>query len=141
MEGRLYRTLSRFGPPPSSLTLPQGGAGNTTCTVTSQVGFNSAVDLSCSGQPAGVSCSFAPDPVTPPADGSAASALTVSVSGAATPGTFNFGVLGAGGALNHSAPLSLTVQAVCQPPGGSCTVTSQCCSGTCKGKAGAKTCR
>ncbi len=30
---------------------------------------------------------------------------------------------------------------LCQPSGSSCTTNSQCCSGTCKGKTGSKTCR
>ncbi|MFP5285704.1 MAG: hypothetical protein ACLGI9_08200 [Thermoanaerobaculia bacterium] len=79
---------------PSSLTLPQGGSGASTCTVASQVGFNGSVDLSCVGQPAGVTCGFAPDPVTPPADGTAASTLTLNVSGSQAGGTFNFQVRG-----------------------------------------------
>jgi hypothetical protein len=127
---------------PSSLTVPQGGSGASTCTVTSTGGFNSAVSLSCIGQPAGVSCSFAPNPVTPPADGTAASALTLTVSGSAATGTSSFQVQGVSGSLIRGTNLSLTVAAVCVPSGGSCTTTSECCPGTtCKGKPGRKTCR
>src|SRR6185295_7177211 len=39
---------------PSSLAAPQGGSAGSTCTVTSTNSFNSAVTLSCIGQPAGV---------------------------------------------------------------------------------------
>ncbi|HEX5718783.1 MAG TPA: endopeptidase [Thermoanaerobaculia bacterium] len=126
---------------PSSLTLPQGGSGASTCTVGSQAGFNSAVNLSCVGQPAGVTCGFAPNPATPPANGTTPSALTLNVSGSQAAGTFNFQVRGTSGALTHDSPFSLTVQAVCAPKGASCTVNSQCCSNKCSGKTGAKTCK
>jgi hypothetical protein len=126
---------------PSSLTVTQGGAGASACTVTSLAGFNGAVSLSCIGQPAGVTCGFATNPVTPPANGSAGSALTVSVSGATAAGTYNFQVQGTDGSLIHGTSLALTVPASCVPVGGSCTISSQCCSNNCKGKAGAKTCK
>ena len=126
---------------PSSLTIPQGGTGTSTCTVGSQVGFNGAVDLSCSGQPGGVSCSFAPDPVTPPADGSAPSVLTLNVSGSQAGGTYNFQVRGNSGAITHDSPFSLTVQPLCAPVGSSCSANSQCCSNRCQIKRGVGTCR
>lgn len=94
---------------PSGLSAAQGGSANSTCTVTSQNGFNAAVTLSCTGLPAGASCAFAPAAPTPPANGSAASTLTVSVSGATTPGTTAFQVQGVSGALSHNAAMSLTV--------------------------------
>jgi hypothetical protein len=94
---------------PSSLSVAQGASGNTTCTVSSQNGFASAVDLSCNGLPSGASCSFNPDPVTPPANGSAASTLTVAVGGAAPTGTFPIQVQGVGGALTRTASVTLTV--------------------------------
>ena len=125
---------------PSSLTIPQGGSGTSTCTVGSLVGFNSAVDLSCVGQPVGVTCGFSPDPVTPPANGAAASTLTLNVSGTQPGGTFNFQVRGTSGALTHDSPFSLTVPG-CFPKGASCTLDSQCCSNKCTGKSGAKTCK
>src|SRR6185295_3766065 len=125
---------------PSSLTVPQGGSGGSTCTVTSTNSFNSAVSLSCIGQPAGVSCGFAPNPVTPPTNGSTTSALTVSVSGATAAGTYNFQVQGTSGSLIHGANMTLDVTAVCLPSGASCTANSQCCSNKCTGKPDNKTC-
>jgi hypothetical protein len=98
---------------PSSLTVIQGGSGNSTCTVTSTNGFNSAVTLSCTGAPSGVGCGFVPNPVTPPAGGSTNSALTVSVAGTTTPGTYNFNVQGVGGSLTRTTGITLTVS----PPG------------------------
>jgi hypothetical protein len=126
---------------PSSLTAVQGGSGASTCTVTSTGGFNSPVDLSCIGQPAGVTCSFVPATVTPPADASAASALTVNVSLSAATGTSSFQVQGVSGSMIRGSNMSLTVTAICQPLGTSCTANGQCCSQSCKGKPGLKTCK
>jgi hypothetical protein len=125
---------------PSSLSAPQGGSDTSTCTVTSLNGFNSAVTLSCIGQPAGVSCGFVPNPVTPPSNGNTSSALTVNVGGATATGTYNFQVQGTSGATIHGANITLTVTGVCAPPGASCTLDSECCSNKCKGKPGAKRC-
>jgi trimeric autotransporter adhesin len=124
---------------PSSLSVPQGGSGGSTCTVTSINSFNSPVTLSCIGQPAGVSCGFVPNPVTPPSNGSTNSALTVNVGGAVATGTYNFQVQGTSGAT-HGTNITLTVTGVCAPPGASCTLDSECCSNKCKGKPGAKRC-
>ena len=128
---------------PSSLSAAQGGSAGSTCTVTSTNSYSSAVGLSCTGQPAGVSCSFAPSSVTPPANGSAGSALTVNVAGTTTAGTYNFQVQGTDGGLTHNTNLSLTVTAVgCTllPTGATCTANSQCCSNSCRGGK-TKTCR
>ena len=62
-----------------TLTVVQGQSTTTNLTVTPENGFNSVVSFSCSGLPAGTSCSFSPPTVTP--TGAAAStALTVSAS-------------------------------------------------------------
>src|SRR6185295_16853018 len=96
---------------PSSLTAAQGGSAASTCTITSQNGFNSAVSLSCSGLPSGATCSFSPASVTPPANGSANSSLTVNVAGTTPTGTTSFSVNGVSGSLSHNAAMSLTVTA------------------------------
>ncbi len=93
---------------PSSLTIQQGSSGNSTCTVTSSGGFASAVSLSCANLAAGASCSFNPGSVTPPANGSVNSTLTVSTGTAGT-GTSSFQVVGTSGATTRSASMSLTV--------------------------------
>ncbi|HEX4961262.1 MAG TPA: hypothetical protein VF173_10525 [Thermoanaerobaculia bacterium] len=94
---------------PASLTAAAGGNATSTCTVTSQNGFNSAVALSCTGLPSGASCAFSPASVTPPSGGSATSTLTVTVASGATAGTTSFQVNGTSGALSHNAALSLTI--------------------------------
>ncbi len=96
---------------PSSLTINQGSSGTSTTTVSSVNGFSSAVTLSCTGAPAGVSCGFSTNPVTPPGGGSASSTLTVTVAGSTATGTYNMTVQGVSGSLTHSTPLTLTVPA------------------------------
>ncbi|MET0556605.1 MAG: PepSY domain-containing protein, partial [Vicinamibacteria bacterium] len=99
---------------PASLTIQQGNSANTTCTVTSSGGFASAVALSCANLAAGASCSFSPASVTPPANGSVSSTLTVGA-GTAAAGTTTFQAAGTSGALTRSANVGLTVTAAPVP--------------------------
>ncbi len=94
---------------PSSVSVQQGASANTTITVTSTNSFNSAVSLSASGLPSGVTASFSPSSVTPPANGSATSTLTFTASATASTGTFSVTVTGTSGSTSHSATVSLTV--------------------------------
>ncbi|HEX4066628.1 MAG TPA: Ig-like domain repeat protein [Acidobacteriaceae bacterium] len=70
---------------PSSLTLTPGQFGTVQLTVTSQNGFSEQVNLSCSGLPTASTCNFNPVVATPPANGTANSAMqltTAATSGA-----------------------------------------------------------
>src|SRR6202044_3701451 len=71
---------------PASVTVTQGASGTSTITITSTGGFNSATTLSASGLPTGVTAAFSTNPVTPPANGSATSTLTLTASSSATVG-------------------------------------------------------
>ncbi|HYM77427.1 MAG TPA: chitobiase/beta-hexosaminidase C-terminal domain-containing protein [Candidatus Dormibacteraeota bacterium] len=71
-----------------SLSISAGQSGNLTASVTPQNGFNSTVSFSCSGLPAGASCSFSPTTVTP-SGGVASTTLTVSASAAARTSRLN----------------------------------------------------
>jgi hypothetical protein len=62
---------------PSSLTLTPGQFGTVNLTVTSQNGFSDLVNLSCSGLPGAVTCTFNPVVIAPPANGSGSSALQI----------------------------------------------------------------
>jgi len=62
----------------TSSTVNVGSATNINVSVSSIGGFNSAVTLSCSGLPVGVTCSFSPDSITP-GTSSVTSVLMVSV--------------------------------------------------------------
>jgi hypothetical protein len=96
---------------PTSVSVPRSGSGSTTATVTSINGFGSAVTLSASGLPSGVTATFGTNPVTPPANGSANSTLNLSASASATTGTFTVTVTGTSGGTSRSATFSLTVPA------------------------------
>ena len=65
---------------PSSMTISAGQNATFTVTVGGLNGFNSAVNLSCSGQPINSTCSFSPASVTPASGGTATSMLTISTS-------------------------------------------------------------
>lgn len=93
---------------PSFLIAAPGGSASSTTTVLSLAGFNTPVDLSCTGLPAGASCAFTPSTVTPPADDLITSDLTVNV-GAVPEGTYPFTIDGAGGGLSHTFAMSLFV--------------------------------
>jgi hypothetical protein len=82
-------------------------------------GFSSAVSLSATGQPSGVTASFSPTSVTPPANGSATSTLTFSASSGAAVGTYTVTTTGTSGSTIHSATITLTVTST----GGALTAT------------------
>src|ERR1019366_2766209 len=62
---------------PKTLTVLLGSSGTSTITITSQNGFSSATTLSATGLPSGVTAAFSTNPVTPPANGTATSTLTL----------------------------------------------------------------
>jgi uncharacterized protein (TIGR03118 family) len=65
---------------PQTLTITAGNPANFNVTLGGLNGFNSTVNLSCSGQPVGTSCNFAPAMVSPASGGTATSMLTISTS-------------------------------------------------------------
>ena len=94
---------------PTSTTITQGTAGNVTITTTVAGGFNSAVALSASGQPTGVTVAFNPTSIAAPGSGS--STMTITVAASAATGTSTITVTGTGGSKTHTATVSLTVTA------------------------------
>jgi hypothetical protein len=66
----------------SALTVAPGSSGNLTVTVTPKNGFKQAVGFTCSGLPAGGSCTFNPQTLTPAASAVSAT-LTVQLPAAA----------------------------------------------------------
>ena len=99
---------------PASQTVTQGGSTSYTATVTSTNGFASATTLAVGGLPSGAGASFAPNPVTPPANGSVSSTLSVTTAASTPAGTYTLTITGTSGALSHSTTVSLVVQ----PAGG-----------------------
>ncbi len=60
---------------PTFATIKAGQSFPVNVTVTSENSFNSAVTLSCTGNPGDSSCAASPNPVTPPANGTATSTI------------------------------------------------------------------
>jgi len=94
---------------PQTLTIALGSSGNDTISVASLNAFNSAVNLSVSGLPAGASSSFSTNPVTPAANGSAGSVLTINVPATSNLGAWTVTVSGSSGGVSHSATFTLSV--------------------------------
>src|SRR6185437_9272806 len=86
---------------PASATIGTHGTTAATVTVTSVDGFSSAVTLGCSSLPGDSTCAFSQDPVTPAANGSVTSTLTITtgvgVVGGAMPAPLSNGPNGPGG--------------------------------------------
>jgi len=76
----------------STLVIKGGQSGSLSVTLTPLNGFNSVVSFSCSGLPAGVSCSFSPSTVTP-GPGPITATVTVNTSPTAAVSSFGKGWL------------------------------------------------
>ncbi|HVR07229.1 MAG TPA: Ig-like domain-containing protein [Thermoanaerobaculia bacterium] len=92
---------------PTSTSIAQGGSGNVTISTTASGTFNSAIALSASGQPTGVTVAFNPTSIAAPGTGSSTMTITVAASTAA--GTYPITVTGTGGSTTHTATVTLTV--------------------------------
>jgi uncharacterized membrane protein len=97
---------------PNSLTVIQGNNGTSTITTTAVNSFNSAIQLSTSTLPNGVTVGFGTNPVAAPGTGT--SLLTFTVASNATPGTYPITVTGSEtptGTITNSTTVTLTVTA------------------------------
>ncbi len=96
----------------SGVTVLLGSSATTSFTVNSTNSFSDAVNLSCPSAPAGVTCSFDTNPVTPAADGSVTVNLTIAAASSALPQLVNLAVQGTSGSLKQSATIPVTVTGV-----------------------------
>jgi len=103
-----------LGASPDVVGICAGSNAQYTVNVGASGGFVNAVTLSASGQPAGTTATFAPNPVTPPG----ASTLTIGNTGGAAGGSYVVTVSGsASGSPGHSVDVTLDVAAgVAGPP-------------------------
>jgi uncharacterized membrane protein len=101
------------GASPASLSVTQGSSGSTTISTSTIGGFNSAVSLSASGLPAGVTASFSPGSIAAPGSGN--STLTFTASSTATTGTSNITVTASGGGVTHTSTVALTISPAAAP--------------------------
>lgn len=90
---------------PSSLSIAQGSEGSTTIASTVTGGFDSAVALTATGQPSGVTITFNPTSIT----GSGTSSMSISVASTVTAGTYTITVKGTSGSTVETTTVSLTV--------------------------------
>ena len=91
----------------SATTIMQGTTATSSVTVSAFNGFNSAVALTISGLPAGVTASFSPASVT----GSAGSTLTFTATSTATVGAATVTITGTSGSTVETSTMTLTVTA------------------------------
>lgn len=92
---------------PSTLTVTAGNASSYSVSVGALNSFNSAVSLSVSGLPTGVTGSFSPTTVT----GAGTSTLSITTSASTAAGTYSLTITGTSGSLTHSATVSLAIAA------------------------------
>ena len=90
---------------PASLSVAQGHSGTSTITSTVTGGFDSAITLSATGQPTGVSVGFSPTSIT----GAGTSTMTLTVASSTAVGTYKIRVTGTSGSTVESTTVSLTV--------------------------------
>jgi Pro-kumamolisin, activation domain len=88
---------------PSSVSVVAGASGSTTITITPISGFSSAVSLTASGLPAGVTASFSP------ASATTSSRLTLTAASTATVGVATVTITGISGSLTHTTTVALTI--------------------------------
>jgi kumamolisin len=110
---------------PASVSVVQGSSGTSTITTTVSGGFDSAIALTASGQPTGVTLTLSTAAIAAPGTGS--STLTMSVASATATGTYTITVSGTGGGITHTATVALTVTA---PTAGAFTIAVSPTSGS-----------
>jgi subtilase family serine protease len=90
---------------PASVSIAQGGSGSSTITSSVFGGFNSAVALTSSGAPSGVTIGFSPSSIT----GTGTSSMSITVASTTTAGTYPITVTGTSGSTVETTTVSLTV--------------------------------
>ena len=91
----------------TSVSIVQGSSGTSTVTSTVEDGFDSAVTLSVSGLPTGVTYTFNPTSIT----GSGTSSLALTVASTTATGSYTVTVSGTGGSITQTTTFTLTVTA------------------------------
>jgi len=94
---------------PPSVSVVQGNKGTSTITTGVSGGFSSAIALSATGQPTGVTVTFNPQSI--PAPGSGSSTMTITVASTTATGTYPITVTGTGGSVTQATTVTLTVAA------------------------------
>ena len=90
---------------PTTVSVAQGSAGTSTITSTVTGGFDSAISLSATGQPAGVTVGFNPTSIT----GAGTSVMAITVALTAVIGTYKITVTGTAGGTTKTASVTVKV--------------------------------
>jgi subtilase family serine protease len=92
---------------PTSVTVLQGASGTSTITSTVTGGFDSAVTLTATGQPAGVTITFNPASIT----GTGTSTMTIAVASTTAANSYPITVTGTSGSIAETTTITLKVTA------------------------------
>jgi subtilase family serine protease len=92
---------------PNAFSIDQGSAGTSTIQTNLLGDFNSAVALSASGLPTGVSAAFSPATIAAPGSGS--STMTITVDPSSPAGTYPVTVIGSSASVNIAATITLVI--------------------------------
>jgi len=92
---------------PSTMAVKEGKSAHISVTTAGTGTFSSAVGLSVTGLPSGVTASFSPSSIASPGSGS--STLTVQASSAAKSGSYALTITASGGGVTKTAPVTLTI--------------------------------
>jgi hypothetical protein len=95
---------------PASLTLTTGSSATSSVKLVVSGGFSSAVTLTASGLPSGVTAAFSP--ATLPV-GTTTSSLMLTASSSTLASSFSFNISGNGGGVNYTLPVQTTVSLPC----------------------------
>ena len=107
---------------PGAVSILQGNSGSSTIASSVTGGFDSAIALSASGQPSGVTVGFNPTSIT----GAGSSSMSITVASSVAAGTYTITVTGTSGSTTETTTVSLTVTA---PNSGSFTLSVSPSSG------------
>ena len=90
---------------PAAVTLAQGTSGTSSIISSVTGGFDSAVSLSATGQPKGVTVAFSPTSIT----GDGTSTMTMTVAASTVTGVYPITVTGTSGTITETTTVTLTV--------------------------------
>jgi subtilase family serine protease len=96
-------------PSATGASVARGGSIAITLSTATSNGFNTAIALSASGLPTGVTASLSPTSIAAPGNGS--STLTLAADSSTTAGSYNLTITATGGGVTRTSPLSLTIVA------------------------------
>jgi len=92
---------------PNKIKIAQGAAGLSKITTTISGGFDSAIALSATGQPTGVTVAFKPSSIAAPGSGSAT--MRITVASTASTGLSTITVTGTGGGVTQTTTVKIDV--------------------------------